>query len=411
MKKSKHLYTRSLKLGPALGDWTTLQFRDPSLDEVDISPVIGVNFDSFPKEVLNFLHYQHYQLAEHLIELLSKDLDVKVELHTVTAAQTSFENFLDSIEDKMVQIDGGVSNLGQFNVFLDWSLANMLVNRLVGGQGEETAGDTFSAVEETILESQFRRILTPFNDQWQLGSVDDVDLKIRSGEVDYDAKLALREAYVVFYFQFYFGQNNLVKMTWAYPNALLRELLARNPIDKSSISQTVWLNQKTTEDVKVPINGILGQSILSMKDLQNLSENDVIVLDKKINEPIVLNFGENQLLTQIGYSRERLCLQVIKGQIATQPKSKPKVVEPQLTSEPEESAVMGLAVESEPEPDPESVTDTMVSDEVDEVVESPESAVDEVGDDEVNEEQADTDYEFEDTVLDDSLDEDLNAED
>ena len=76
-KQNKFAYFRTIKLAPAVGDWTTIQYRDTDLDKNQVTAVQNINFDSLPKSELRYLHYLHYRLAEKMTKKLSKDLDVK----------------------------------------------------------------------------------------------------------------------------------------------------------------------------------------------------------------------------------------------------------------------------------------------------------------------------------------------
>ena len=71
-KRSQFLYSKSLKLGPAIGDWTKIHEDPDAVDEVQVSEVKNVNFDSLTREDMRFLHMLHYRLAEKV----AKSLDV-----------------------------------------------------------------------------------------------------------------------------------------------------------------------------------------------------------------------------------------------------------------------------------------------------------------------------------------------
>ena len=92
--KSSFEFTRVIKLPPAIGDWTTIQYRDSDFDEINITSVSGINFDSLPRERLKYVHYLHYRFAEDLVEKLSNDLSFKVELHSIAASQMVYEDYL-----------------------------------------------------------------------------------------------------------------------------------------------------------------------------------------------------------------------------------------------------------------------------------------------------------------------------
>ena len=142
-----------------MGDWTTLDYKDPNQEDINISPVINVNFDSLPKNIVNEAHLLHYRLAEKVIKKLVQDLNMKVELHMVSATQVSYEDFLNTQVEKLVQSDFNISDLGSISMIFDWGLADMLVNRMTGGRGEESHSDIFSDIETELLDIELQNII------------------------------------------------------------------------------------------------------------------------------------------------------------------------------------------------------------------------------------------------------------
>ena len=102
-EKSLFEFNRSIKLSPAIGDWTSIQYEEGDLNELSVSSIQNVNFDSLPKEQLKYVHYLHYRLAEKMTKKLSQDMDIKVELHSIEVMQMSYEDFLRMSQEKLVQ--------------------------------------------------------------------------------------------------------------------------------------------------------------------------------------------------------------------------------------------------------------------------------------------------------------------
>ena len=312
-QKNKFFFHRSIKLGPAIGDWTTIQFQDPSLEEINVSQIRNVNFDSLPREEMQRLHMVHYRLAEEMCKKLSEDMDIKIELHTIMATQLSYEDFLNSQNEKIVQADYVIPEFGRVNVLYDWELADMVVNRLTGGKGEESELETFTDLESTILETQMEELIPLFSDSWRdIFPTDAVDMSFSYGQYQYDQKISLREAYVMFSFYVYFGKGELRRVMWAYPNDVIRSLLsAANRLPNPTI-QNIMLKEKTLRTIRVPVHANLGQAVLTMQELSNLQPGDVIPLDTEFDQPILCEIGDDTILpTQIGVVENRLGLQVL----------------------------------------------------------------------------------------------------
>ena len=309
----KKTYTRTLKLGPAIGDWTKIHFQDPSLSEVQITEVKDINFDSLPKEDMKDLHLLHYRLAERLALSIAKDLDIKVELHTISAAQMTYKEFMDTQTEQIVQADYLISSLGRVNVLFDWALADMIVNRLTGGKGDQHEGYHFSDIESAILESQMDSLKKEFVSIWDGAFTEDqLDMSFSYGSYVYDKKFSLREAYIVFTFNLYFGKGDLTKVSWAYPNNVLRHLLSTHRKNSASLKPRVQLKQKTLAGINVPIRAELGKATLKMCDLKSLQVGDVIPLDTLFNKPLEFCLGKTvTLMSQPGVFNERIGLQLL----------------------------------------------------------------------------------------------------
>ena len=309
----KKTYTRTLKLGPAIGDWTKIHFQDPSLSEVQITEVKDINFDSLPKDDMKDLHLLHYRLAEKLALSIASDLDIKVELHTISASQMTYKEFMESQTEQIVQADYLISSLGRVNVLFDWALADMIVNRLTGGKGDSHEGYHFSDIESAILESQMDSLKKEFVDIWDGAFTEtQLDMAFSYGSYVYDKKFSLREAYIVFTFNLYFGKGDLTKVSWAYPNNVLRHLLATYRKKSTSLKQRVLLNKKTLAGINVPIRAELGKATLKMCDLKSLQVGDIIPLDTLFNKPLEFRLGKTvTLMSQPGVFNDRIGLQLL----------------------------------------------------------------------------------------------------
>jgi flagellar motor switch protein FliM len=309
----KQSFKRILKLGPAIGDWTKIKFQDPNLFEVQISEVLNVNFDSLSRDDMKELHILHYRLAEQLSKLLAKDLDIKVEMHTVSASQMTYKEFMSSQSEKVVQADYLLKDLGRVNVLFDWALADMVVNRMTGGKGDQNDEYSFSDIEAAILESQMESLKKEFSSVWDnVFDADQLSMKFSYGSYVYDKKFSLREAYIVFTFHLYFGKGELTKVSWAYPNDVLRYLLSEMKSQKKPLKQSVKLSPKTLNSIKVPVKAELGKTTLKMRDLKSLQKGDVIPLDTFFDKPVEFTLGSStRLQSQPGVYNQRVGLQLL----------------------------------------------------------------------------------------------------
>ena len=224
-KQSQFLYSKILKLGPAIGDWTKIHVDSDTIDEVQVSEVKNVNFDSLPRDDMHLLHLLHYRLAEKIAKKLSQDMNIKVEMHTIIATQLSYGEFSGSQDEKVIQANYLVQKYGDINVIFDWDLADVMVDRLTGGKGELSHADQFSELEVSILEAQVESLIPIVSTSWAaVFNPEDISVNFSIGDYVLDKRNSLREAYVVFSFHMYYGKGELKKIIWAYPNRTIRKL-------------------------------------------------------------------------------------------------------------------------------------------------------------------------------------------
>jgi flagellar motor switch protein FliM len=307
-------FSRKIKLAPAVGDWTSIQYQDSDLDEITVSSVRNTNFDSLPKDHLKYVHYIHYRLAERMTKKLSQDLDIKVELHSIVASQMAYDDFLTAQQSQIVQTDFVLGENGRVNILFEWALADMIVNRLVGGKGEESSTESFSDLEGEILKAQMHELMPLFVDAWKsIFTQDQLKLDFYCGKFTQDKKLSLREAYITFTFYFYFGSGDLRKVTWAYPNHILRKLLTIRQSFTDPIKKRVSVYPTTMEKTKVPVKVTLGQATLRMEDLNHLQVGDVVTLDTRLDAPLSVQVGDSTtvLSGQPGVTNNRLSVQLL----------------------------------------------------------------------------------------------------
>ena len=278
-KKTKFLYSSSIKLGLALGDWTTLRYEhdDPS---IEVSNVDVVNFDSLSKQHLKKLHHMHYQLASFISHQLSKDMDIKVELHTVMVTQIPYDDFVNSISSNVYQIDINIPKFGQSHMILSSDLAFTMVDRLLGGDGTDFERESFTQIEKDVLKTQISELISGFTTMWE-DSFDysSITLESYSGPYHADNRISSREAFVVFTVYLYFGGDQLLRFMVAYPNDVLRSLITAYNAQTKVISPSLHLDNDTLDTIQYDVVAKLGRSQLTMGDFQSLSEGDIIPLD------------------------------------------------------------------------------------------------------------------------------------
>ncbi len=390
-------YSRLLKLGPAIGDWTTMAQDYPDDGLLRVSSVGQAGFDGLSAEQLTYAHHMHYRLAEKIALRFSHDMNIKVELHSVEVRQEAYRSFVASRPEKGVQVDLLVPTLGSINLVFDWGLAQALVDRLSGGLGEETHEETsFSEVEAEILKAQLQQIVPDFFDMWKRKPSDrQHDMVFTCGKYQLDKKMVAREAYVYFVFRLAFASDVVRSVICGYPNVILRAFLRERSRVPDPLKRRVALSDKTLGSVCIPVTVTLGHASLTMTELGELRQGDIIPLDAELTHPVEIRLGDG-----IGFSGQPGS---VEGRIGVQLLAPGEQALPMVISEPlEEEVYEEEKVEEEGE-------EVYLAEEEDEMVDEEEAYKDE--EEEPVEEEEASEEETEEEVADEEIDEEEETPD
>ncbi|MGE4170348.1 MAG: FliM/FliN family flagellar motor switch protein [Candidatus Margulisiibacteriota bacterium] len=309
----QHAFFRKIKLVPAIGDWTTIQYHDPDQEETRVSQITNINFDRLPKEQLSYVHYLHYRLAEDIAKDLADGLDISVELHSISAKQMAYQDFVTLQTDPMLQAHVPVLGSGTVSLFLDWGFSEMIASRLTGGGLEESGSTSFSTLELAVLKTQVLHVVPLLDKAWKsvMGlSSEAVDVK--AGQYRPDKRLSPRDALVIFTFYFQLGKDDVKSMSVAYPTRVLRKLLGLRKALPDPVKRRVFLSPETLKKLKVPVKAVLGETTITMADFRQLQVGDVIGLDATLDHPVSVSLGDDvQLFAQPGVVNQKSAVQLL----------------------------------------------------------------------------------------------------
>jgi flagellar motor switch protein FliM len=293
----KNVFFRSIRLTPALGDWTILKSEKELEEKKEVSTLKRVRFDRFSREDLKFLHNSHYRLAEKIARKLSNDMQMNVELYSVDAEQIAYEEYINKQQDLVVQVDLK-NEMGKVSLVFEWGVADLIVNRLSGGPGQESGGDVFSDLEKEILKMQVKEMVPFIAALWpSFLEEEKVQWAWVQGNDAYKQKMNLRESYVFFTFSFLFGSElSPRKLSLAYSSEDLDRFFLRQGQRDLLAEEQISLEQNTLKKIKVPVKVNLGKSLITMGDLRGLEVGDVVTFENMLNDPVeIVADGEVKL--------------------------------------------------------------------------------------------------------------------
>ena len=324
-EKKKFFYSSTIKLPPAIGDWTEIKSFNSQNDFFEITDVNYSNFDGISKDDLKFVQKIHHRIASQMIDHLSYNLNAKVELHTISATQLLYSDFIESISDNVFQSTINLPEKSSINILFGSNLASMVIDRLVGGKGTEDVKQEFNPLEMDLLSEQIQNFIPFFQSAWEdVLDFSDLNVSLSSGKYVKDHQISLRGTMVVFTIYLFFGDGELLRLIVAYPSKLISRLLHLYRSKKRHIKSSVKLDKNTIKDINYKVVAELGTIKLTMDAIQKLEVGDIISLDKPIHSYIKLNIGDDVTLTgQPCVYKKRLGCQIV---VASQIKSAIKLV-------------------------------------------------------------------------------------
>ncbi len=311
--KNQFFYSSAIKLPSAIGDWTQIKADNDDDEFFEVSEINYSNFDGISKEDLKFVHFIHHRLAAYLTNHLSHDLNVKIELHTITATQLLYSDFIDSISDRVFQANINFPDQGSINILFGSKLASMILDRLVGGGGSQSAKQEFNAFELEILNEQLQQLIPHFQKTWDdILDFSKANMTLFSGEYRPDNHISYRGTTVVFTIYLFFGDGELLRLMVAYPSHLISHLITLFRSKHRTIKSLIKLDNKTVKGIDYNVIAELGTTQLSMNTLKDLSVGDIISLNKPLHSLIKLKIGDYVTLTgQPCIYKDRLGCQIV----------------------------------------------------------------------------------------------------
>ncbi len=293
---------KSLKLAPAIGDWTTYKPLQVSVKRIK-SGLYG--FDRLSQKEIDLCLTLNYRFTEKLLRHFKIDLQLAVELFTVQVEQTTYLNFLRTISGAVVQARITLPDRHEsIVVVLELPLANSIINHALGSRDLDQTNRGLTEAENDVLSAALTEYLPSF--EQPAFSI------VGSPDVTLDPAINPSATFVSFTAEIALGDNPPAKMTLGYPGSLLKSLLAAaaqqtaaKPLNFSRSSQTLL------SKISIPVNSTLGETTLTTREINELEVGDVVTLNTSLKSAVPLKISKLlTLLCQPGIKNKKLAVRL-----------------------------------------------------------------------------------------------------
>ncbi len=274
----------------------------------------------FSKDHFRSLTRIHENFARLLTSFLSTQLRTYVQINVASVDQLPYEEFVRSVPAlTILNVFDAAPLEGRIVIEVNPNIAYAMLDRLLGGSGiGMNKIDNLTEIESKLISQLFEKALEPFQEAWV--SVVDIEPELQAFEVNTQfLQIASPNDTVVV-----ISLSTAVGETTGMMNICIPHLTLEPILSKLSSSQMIskkhdgdsQVENRMLENrmrmVPVPMKAILGEATLTVDDVLELTENDVIPLNKRLDEPIVIKVGEApKFLAQVGRKQMKLAVQIL----------------------------------------------------------------------------------------------------
>lgn len=277
--------------------------------------------NKFSKGHLNSLLNIHENFCRSLATFLAGNLHTAVDSKVLSTEQVTYDEFTRSLPYPSIL---GIFNMlpleGSALIELSPSLAFIMVERLLGGQGTEIAKNRdLTEIERKIITSRLSKIVQLIGEAWaEIFEIEPqfVDMETNS---QFTQIVAPNEMVVVITMEVKIADSRGM-INICLPYIVMKPILDKlnNLLLFSSQGKVISPEEKELirqkiEWAKVPMKVFMGRTQITVQDLLHLEQGDVIPLNQGIKEALAVYVGEYMKFKGMpGLSGNKMAVQIVE---------------------------------------------------------------------------------------------------
>ena len=274
----------------------------------------------FSKDQIRSLTRIHENFARLLTTFFSAQLRTYVQITVASVDQIPFEEFVRSIPNMTLINVFEVPPLdGNILMEINPNIAYSMLDRLMGGSGASHSNvDNLTEIETKIMTNLFERSFDNLREAWE--NIVEIDPMLIELEVNpqFLQMISPNETVVVISLNTIIGETtgmiNIclphVVLEPIVPNLSVRYWMQSNTKEMSP-EQIKTLENRVKQSV-LPVVAELGTTSISVEDFLMMNVGDVIELDQKITNPLILKVGNLPKFTvQPGKLNKKMAVQIL----------------------------------------------------------------------------------------------------
>ncbi len=250
--------------------------------------------DRVPKEQMRSLHFLHDSFARSFSSSLSAYLRALVSVSLVSVEQLTYGEFLLSLPDQTAIYSLSMSPLdGVCALEIDSSLAFPIIDRLLGGEGEPTAGvRNLTEIEQNIIEGVVRLATQDLREIWRPIAELSFDIHGREVRPQLLQVVSPSEVVVIIVFDVKIGEIRGI-INFCLPYLVIEPIAgkfgqewesARKAISVEEHDRLVGLLHETPTSISLDAR----EDSFTIRDLLSMEVDDILELSTSIDDPLAV---------------------------------------------------------------------------------------------------------------------------
>lgn len=276
--------------------------------------------DKFSKDHLRALQDVHKEFSRQISLVLTAYLRMHIEIDVVSTDQLTYDEFMRSMPSP---ITIGIFELnplpGQILLGISFEVLSCIVDRMLGGVGlSENRQRELTDIEESLAKKVIERTVKTLEGAWS--NIVPVQAEVIGLDNSYQMIQVATSGEIVALITFevqiagrYFG---LISLCFPYPvlENVLAHLSTQHIFQTKGIVATTEERQKMIEKLntsKVDLSVLFGSCDLSLVEFLDIKEGDIIKLDNKTNDDLVVKVNdEKKFFARPGTMKKNVCIKI-----------------------------------------------------------------------------------------------------
>ena len=274
----------------------------------------------FSKDQIRSLTRVHENFARLLTTFFSAQLRTYVQITVASVDQIPFEEFVRSIPNMTLINVFEVPPLdGNILMEINPNIAYSMLDRLMGGVGSSHSNvDNLTEIETKIMTNLFERSFDNLREAWE--NIAEIDPMLVELEVNpqFLQMISPNETVVVISLNTIIGETSgminicvpHVVLEPIVPNLSVRYWMQTNT--KAISPEQSKMLENRIKQAELPLIAELGTTNLTIEDFLQMNVGDVVQIDQKIEDPLILKVGNLPKFTvQPGKLNKKMAVQII----------------------------------------------------------------------------------------------------